>query len=286
MSDSTIPRKPGEYSDDIPVEELIRVTREFTRRITNQDRQRLALSLRETGHSRRTQLEAPVLLQQFFAGEIDLDNDLARRFLNAPLVSHARYHPEAGEPVGRAATATLSSQDDSTIVTLDVYSQGESAVLDVTFTLFSALGLRFKLNGLDRAERTEWIQFMRRQDGIAFLWTRDRWEQPYLVFVVREYFGRVYAFSPAGIEAAIRLTPDLITGLTDWLEALWFPEAAAARVAAPPRPVSRPIRRFVIKPAPEAAPDAPPPAPPEPGDSWKTPPGQDETDLDASDLEW
>ena len=48
MSDSTLPRKPtmppGDSGDDIPVEELIRLTREFTRRITNQDRQRLALA--------------------------------------------------------------------------------------------------------------------------------------------------------------------------------------------------------------------------------------------------
>jgi hypothetical protein len=80
--------------DEIPVNELIRMTREFTRRITNQDRQRLGMDLRESGHSRSLLITAPITLQQFFSGEIDLDSDLARRFLNAPLLSSVRLLDE------------------------------------------------------------------------------------------------------------------------------------------------------------------------------------------------
>ncbi len=287
MSDSTLPRKPstppGDYGDDIPVEELIRLTREFTRRITNQDRQRLALALRESGHSRRIQSEGPILLQQFFAGEIDLDNDLARRFPNAPLVSHARFGTEDSDVPGSVATALLSSQDDSTIMTVDAYTQGEEAALEFTFTLFSALGLRFRLVGLNVGELAEWIELMRRQDVIAFLWTRDRWEQPYLIFVVREYYGRVYAFSPTGIEAALRLTPDMISGLVGWLEQVWFPEAAAARQETPLRPVHRPLRRLVIRPPRE---ESAPPKPAQPTPPEEAPGEAEPGELSASDLEW
>ena len=52
--------KPGSEMDEIPVEELIRMTREFTRRINNQDRHRLGVDLRESGHSRSLQITAPI----------------------------------------------------------------------------------------------------------------------------------------------------------------------------------------------------------------------------------
>ena len=84
-ADSENKNPASEAEQQIPVEDLIRMTREFTRRITDEDRQRLGLDLRESGHSRSLQISAPVTLQQFFTGKIDLDTDLARRFLNAPL---------------------------------------------------------------------------------------------------------------------------------------------------------------------------------------------------------
>src|SRR5437868_8579460 len=78
--------QPG-FVDGIPVEELVRMTREFTARITNEDRQRLALELSESGHQRSIQSSAPFLLQQFFTGRIDLDVELARRYPSSPLLS-------------------------------------------------------------------------------------------------------------------------------------------------------------------------------------------------------
>jgi hypothetical protein len=292
--------------DEIPVNELIRLTREFTRRITNQDRQRLGLDLRESGHSRSLQITAPVTLQQFFSGEIDLDSDLARRFLSAPLLAYFRLVAESGESSPRQATAIISSNDDAAILTVDAYTiRVQEAALEFTFTLHSALALRFRLPSLGATDRRRWLDLMRRANGIAFLWTRERWEQPYLIFVVREYFARLYAFSPHGFEAAARLTPDMVTALVDWLEDLWFPDRYPqhddAEIAAPTPPVidersawsERSSRAEKARRA--AVPDAPEeqweeePAPPEVYDTQPEPldhPEVGESDLSADDLDW
>jgi hypothetical protein len=271
MSD-TGPRQP--ITDDIPVDELIRITREFTKRITNQDRQRLTLDLRESGHQRNIQITAPITLQQFFAGEIDLDTELARRFLNAPLLAHARFDPKPGvKPIPAQATALLSTQDDSSIITIDAHSASAAVTLEITFTLFSALGMRFMLSPLSSSDRHRWIDLMRRDNGIAFLWTRERWEKPYVIFVIREHFARMYAFSPTGIEAAARLTPDVVAQTVDWLEQLWFPQAesqAAATLPQRPTQIQRP---------------APPPPLPEPEPEPESEDPQD-GDLSPSDLSW
>ncbi|NDJ77083.1 MAG: hypothetical protein GYB65_12580, partial [Chloroflexi bacterium] len=254
--------------DEIPVEELIRLTREFTRRITDQDRQRLAVDLRESGHQNTLKITAPLTLQQFFSGEIDLDTELARRFANAPLLSHVRFFPKPGQRLVRQANAILASQDDSTIVTVDAdLETGPEASLEFTFTLFSALGLRFRLDPLVTVDRRRWLDMLDRNNGIAFLWTRDRWEQPYVIFVIREGFARVYAFSPLGFEAAVRMTPDLVRELADWLENIWFPvEPPADAVAdmersptlAQPPDRSRLQRAAQFMARPEASPPPPP----------------------------
>lgn len=92
--------------------------------------------------------------------------------------------------------------------------------------------MRFRLTPLSVNERQRWLDLMRRPNGITFLWTHKRWEAPHLIFVVREHFGRVYAFSPEGIEAAARLTPDSILNMIDWLEDIWFPGQREEREAA------------------------------------------------------
>lgn len=294
--------------EEIPVEELIRLTREFTRRIINQDRQRLGLDLRESGHSRSLQITAPIALQQFFSGEIDLDTDLARRFMNAPLLSSMRLIQTADQSTQRQATALFSSNDDSFTVTVDALAPNRrDASLEFTFTMFSALGLRFRLAPLVTTDRSRWLELMRRPNGIAFLWTRGRWEQPYLICVVREQFARLYAFSPHGVEAAVRLTPDMVTGLVDWLEGLWFPDRVAAHDdarLAPDETVPEPLDLFDSGARPDlpdraemarraANPDAPEEQwADEPGAEWNAdfddgaPPTLDEMDLSVDDLEW
>lgn len=292
--------------EDIPVDELIRIAREFTRRITNQDRQRLGLDLRESGHSRSLRITAPITLQQFFSGEIDLDSDLSRRFMNAPLLSYFRLLTESGEASTRQATAIVCSNDDAAIMTVDAHTiRGQEAALEFTFTLQSTLALRFRLPSLMATDRSRWLELMRRANGIAFLWTRERWEQPYLIFVVREYFARLYAFSPHGFEAAVRMTPDMVIALVDWLEGLWFPgrraQSEAAEMADAMRPVIENRPTWAGHPASleQAYPprvtdtpeeqwqDQPPPPefddrPPEPPEAPLT----DETDLSADDLDW
>jgi len=263
---------------------LIRLTREFTRRITNQDRQRLALDLRESGHQRLVQASAPVLLQQFFAGETDLDAQLVRRYQNAPLLSHTQFSPRPGEPVSRQATALISSQDDSASLTIDApIDRGPDATLNFTFTLSSMLGLRFPLVGLSTTDRRRWLDLMRRENGIAFLWTHQRWEQPYLIFVVREHFGRIYAFAPQAYEAAVRLTPDTITETLDWLEGVWFADSGEASPELPPA-TEEPT--YLQRPAP-----LPPPEHPHaPEEQWDEPPAPasdgSEDSVPPSDLEW
>lgn len=221
---------PGGELEQIPVDELIAMTREFTRRITNQDRQRLGLDLRESGHSRSLQISAPITLQQFFSGDIDLDTDLARRFLNAPLLSNVRFMKSIAQPGQKQESAQFSTNDDSFFLTIDAHlDTQQAATLEFTFTMFSALALRFRLSPLVDSDRTRWLDLMARDSGIAFLWTRERWEQPYLIFVVREHFARLYAFSPHGAEAAARLTPDMINKLIDWIAGFWYPDRIAPR---------------------------------------------------------
>lgn len=263
--------------DDIPVEELIRMTREFTRRITNQDRQRLARELRDSGHQRTIQITAPITLQQFFAGEIDLDAELASRFVNAPLLAHARFSGQPNER--RPAGGIFSSQDDSNVMTIDAFADyNDQAAVEITFTLFSSLAMRFRLPALSTVDRRRWIELMRRKDGIAFLWTLSRWEQPYLIFVVREFFARLYAFSPQGIEAAARMTPDMVTLLVNWLESIWFPsveeqieEPRGYIEELPPAAAQTQIERPRSIRQEEIAPSIPEP---------------EESDLSSEDLEW
>jgi hypothetical protein len=178
---------------------------------------------------------------------------------------------------------------------VDAHSQhGQEAAVEFTFTMYSALALRFRLSPLMATDRSRWLDLMRRANGIAFLWTRDRWEQPYLIFVVREHFARLYAFSPHGFEAAARLTPDMVTTLIDWLESLWFPERRAQRdeddrqTSAPasterPTSVERPSRLELARRA--ALPDTP-------EEQWEEDlttadqPDVEASDLSASDLDW
>lgn len=308
MSDAAeMDNVPPERSEleEIPVNELIRITRDFTRRITNQDRQRLGLDLRESGHARSLPMTAPITLQQFFSGEIDLDSDLSRRFVNAPLLSSARFLTGPGESTNRQVTAMFNSNDDAAILTVDAHiHRGPEAALEFTFTMYSALALRFRLTPLTSTDRSRWLDLMRRANGIAFLWTRDRWEQPYVIFVVREHFVRLYAFSPNGFEAAARLTPMMVTSLLDWLEGLWFPgrqaqgeeavedEANVPLIEDRPTIAERPSRAELALRA--AMPDAPEeqweePALPDRTDTQPEPPTRsepEESDLSASDLDW
>src|SRR5260370_27667921 len=120
--------EPG-LGEGIPVEELVRLTREFTARITNEDRQRLAAELNESGHQRSIQSSAPFLLQQFFTGKIDLDVELARRYPSAPLLSSTTFTPEPGK-AAKHGFALYASQDNAAAMSIEVHgSAGARAVI-------------------------------------------------------------------------------------------------------------------------------------------------------------
>jgi hypothetical protein len=87
------------------------------------------------------------------------------------------------------------------------------------------IAVRFKLGPIVEVQRSRFLELMRRPNGIAFLWTRERWESDYLIFIVREYFGRVYAFGPGRFDAACRLTPEGISQLITWFGGLWASSA-------------------------------------------------------------
>ncbi len=218
------PPSTEEEYDSIPVEELIRLTRQLTQRITNTDRQRLEQELLESGHQRTIRTRGPITLQQFFTGEIDLDTELAKRFATAPLMSDISLYPKQLTTRARRSSAIMKTQDGAATLTFDLHLQ--SGEMEATFTLASMLSLRFQVGVLEKTDRMRWLELMRRNSGIAFLWSKERWEKDYMIFVVRENFARVYAFSPQRFEAASRITLDVVSKLVDWLETHWPEEEA------------------------------------------------------------
>lgn len=168
---------------------------------------------------------APWILQQFLAGEIDLDAELAQRFRTMPLMPSIRFRTVGG--AGGLYVATLTTQDDA--AHLIVEAEAATGAVQFTFVYGSMLSLRFRLDRLTPGDRAQWLEWMRReQGGLAFLWSQQRWEQHYVICNVTRYYTSLYAFSPRGFEAAARLTPVVMTRLLDWLEALWQIEPVGA----------------------------------------------------------
>lgn len=162
----------------------------------------------------------PWTLQQFFNGELDLDVELVKRFPNMPLLSTIHFR-ELGAKSQRGV-ATLSTQDGLATVLADV--NGANKSVQFSFTYGSMLTLRFVLDHLSDMDRTRWLDLMRREKGgMAFLWSEARWRKDYIICIKRRYFTSLLAFSPHGTEAGARLTRDVTTKLTNWLEAFWKP---------------------------------------------------------------
>ncbi|GAB4575976.1 MAG: hypothetical protein Kow0077_30160 [Anaerolineae bacterium] len=171
-----------------------------------------------SGHQYTIQQSAPVVLQRFFTGEIDLDTELSRRFNGAPLLSYINLRPRNPGRSPRG-TAEMISQDQGAALIVDI--NRITGVMELGFTLGAMLSLRFELSNLPEVDRRRWLDLMRREQGIAFLWSRARWERDYMIFIVRRYNIRAYAFSPNGYEAAVRMTPEVLTTFLDWLEGYW-----------------------------------------------------------------
>jgi hypothetical protein len=127
------------------------------------------------------------------------------------------------------------------------------------------LSFRFHLDVVPLEERQDWVELLHRTSGITFLWTNRRWEQDFLIFVVREHFARVYAFSAQRFEASARITLDTLDKLLNWFEKHWLVEDAKPAV-------------------PSSAPDAP--SPDEALSSASAAPPEEEAEDSGASFEW
>lgn len=211
--------EPGTV-DGIPVEELVRLTREFRARIDNEDRQRIT---REMVESRRNiQTGAPALLSSFLAGRVDLDSALLARFPGAPLLTSPHFDPPIGRQGGKYGTANYATQDGGAALQIELL--GTQGGTQVSFMQGGMFAVRFRLDEITLNKRKRFLNILRRNNVIAFLWTEKRWEADYLIFVVRDGFARIYAFGSDRYEAACRLTPDGLSQLVEWMTGFWSVE--------------------------------------------------------------
>lgn len=166
----------------------------------------------------------PWVLQQFFDGQIDLEEELGWRFHNMPVMATIKFR-RMGEHETRRVAA-LAAQDGS--AQLMIYADWQTRAISLAYTLGGMLTLRFHLDHLSDMDRAHWLGLVRREaSGAAFLWGAARWERDYLICDARRYFTNLYAFSPRQIEAAARLTPDVAAQLFDWLADCWQPDLPA-----------------------------------------------------------
>lgn len=178
---------------------------------------------------------APWLLEQFYEGSIDLDEELARRFASAPMLATLNLRKLSKNNERRLAS--FSTQDGAAGLLIE--SDTRSQALHWNFQWGAMLSLRFVHTELSDKDKMRWLELMRRPlGGLAFLWSAQRWNRDYLICVVKRHYTNLYAFSPRGYEAAVRLTPPLTKQLLDWLEQGWQappPPAAPTRTdEAPP----------------------------------------------------
>jgi hypothetical protein len=165
---------------------------------------------------------APWLLRQFFAGQIDLVGELKSRYPTVPLLAVARFKNK-GVPRGSLATADGVS-------TLVVEGEPGEAILHLSFTYGSMMTMHFHLDDLNPMVCGEWLAFLKREtDSQTFLWGEHRWEHDYVIGIQRRQFLSLYAFSPRGCEAAVRITRETRLQMADWLSWVWqvVPPAAA-----------------------------------------------------------
>ncbi|MFP4321197.1 MAG: hypothetical protein ACLFTK_01955 [Anaerolineales bacterium] len=221
MADDFSPQQLAKMS----TQELLSLSNQMKERIRNADWQRVVADLQNSGHIHTFHDSAPPLLQRFLKLEIDLDAELERQSLNAPLMSSIALDPK--RPRGeRRQVATLTSQDGGAQMQFEVYPTYNTTL--VAFTIKNMLTMRFNLAEVNLDERAIFLELMRREEGMTILWTPERWEQDYLIFTRRQLFTRVYAFSPH-FEAKARLTSESTGALVDWLERSWFPRSKERR---------------------------------------------------------
>ena len=206
--------------------ELVKISHQITGRLHNEDWQKVVHDLRTSGHIHTFRESAPPMLQRFLRLEIDLDEELSKQGAAAPLMSAVSLKPRRPRGDEQRLVAEMSGQDAGATVHVEVYPENDLTLF--LFGLEHMLTLRFRLPKLDLDERRQYLDLMHRDDGIVILWTRERWERDYLVFIKQEFFTRVYAYSGM-YEATTRMTNEVVGGLMDWLERCWFPRTRDRR---------------------------------------------------------
>jgi hypothetical protein len=176
---------------------------------------------------KRKQNQPSWLIEQFLDAQIDLEQELSARFHGMSVMATVKFRQLGDNP--NRYVASLATQDDSAQMIFDIDTQ--TGNLQTTFAWGAMLAQRFTLD--DLIDKSQWLEMVRRQEGgIAFLWSAARWEQDYMICIARKHYSNFYAFSPYGLEAAARLTPDVSHKVMNWLENHWGKEQPPA----PPSP--------------------------------------------------
>lgn len=172
----------------------------------------------------RSTVNAPWLLQQHFAGKVDLAVELSNRYPTLPLMTI--FKQKTVQTSHQPGLGTLATPDGT--ATLLVEAMPDSNQFQLAYTISSMLTFRFRMNDLTPVDCAHWLQLLHReQDGIAFLWGHSRWEKDYLICAIRRQYASLYAFSPFGFEAGVRLTHNVKNELHDWLASIWNPDTAS-----------------------------------------------------------
>lgn len=172
----------------------------------------------------RSTVNAPWLLQQHFAGKVDLAVELSNRYPTLPLMTI--FKQKNVQTPHQPSLGTLSTPDGT--ATLLVEAMPDSNQFQLAYTISSMLTFRFRMNDLTPVDCAHWLQLLHReQDGITFLWGQSRWEKDYLICTLRRQYASLYAFSPFGFEAGVRLTHNVKNELHDWLASIWNPDTAS-----------------------------------------------------------
>jgi len=163
----------------------------------------------------------PWLIQQFMDGAIDLESELFERYPNVPLLSVAKFRALTDN--NSHQIGYMAAQDESATLHIDLDSARNLA--HFTFTSGGMLSHRYILDNPEAIDRPRWLDLMdRRQAGLTFLWSESRWQSDYLIWVVRRYSTHIFAFSPSGSSAAVRITPESARLLLEWLGKQWNPK--------------------------------------------------------------
>ena len=178
---------------------------------------------RTTGSINTMRAEAtdvPWVISRALNAEGDLHVELAQRYPNQPLMSLITPRSVGGRIPRQLAT--LSTQDGAAHLTFEI--DPGTYVMSCAYTISSMLTLRFDLANLSDLDRTQWLEQVRQgQERTTILWGKMRWRSDYMVWSQKRHYANIYAFSPRQIEAAARLSPDVVTRLIDWLARYWLP---------------------------------------------------------------